>query len=194
MGPEAAGQAFDSQRVSSDDFMKSGSAIAVNDNLVVRVGGRYYPWAVAAPIVLGILTFGQVLISPNEGAIDVEQPIVIFDGKAVTTTPTAVPTAGWKLWPSWGSMRRPKTAERPVLSREAMMVATEAALKSNLTQEYLRMAGYYMRPRKVRTNSPSSVQLASMNLKEGSNKITFTFETRVWGKQQVCPCTSLEAL
>ncbi|CAM6126780.1 unnamed protein product [Calypogeia fissa] len=183
MGLEAAAKVFSSERVTLEEFKNSGSAIAANDKLVVRVGGRYYPWMVAAPIVLGILAFGQVLIAPNEGAIAVEQPIVVFDGKAASNASTSS-GGGWKIWP-FGGIRRPKTPERALLSRELMMVATEAALKSSVRQEYLRMAGYYKRPRKVRTNSPSSQQLASLNLKEGSNKITFTFETRVWGKQQV---------
>lgn len=185
MGLEAAAEAFTTEKITLDEFKKSGSSIAANDKLVVKVGGRYYPWAVAAPIVIGILAFGQVLVAPDEGAIAVEQSIVVFDGKAAENTATTISGGGWKIWP-FGAIRRPKTPERGVLAtREAMMVATEAALKSSVTAEYLRMAGYYKRPRKVRTNSPSSQQLASLNLKEGSNKITFTFETRVWGKQQV---------
>jgi hypothetical protein len=47
--------------------------------------------------------------------------------------------------------------------------------------------GYYERPRKskVQTIIPTSQMLAQMNLKEGSNRITFTFFTRMLGKQQV---------
>lgn len=43
-----------------------------------------------------------------------------------------------------------------------------------------------LKENKVRSFLPTSQMLASMNLKEGSNRITFTFCTRVLGKQQVC--------
>ena len=37
----------------------------------------------------------------------------------------------------------------------------------------------------VRFISPTSKQLASLNLKEGGNTVTFTFYTAVLGKQEV---------
>lgn len=37
----------------------------------------------------------------------------------------------------------------------------------------------------VRAISPTSEQLASLNLKEGRNTVTFTFSTSMLGKQQV---------
>lgn len=37
----------------------------------------------------------------------------------------------------------------------------------------------------VRANTPTSEQLASLNLKEGRNVITFTFSTGMLGKQRV---------
>lgn len=36
-----------------------------------------------------------------------------------------------------------------------------------------------------RATSPTSEQLASLNLKEGRNTVTFTFSTAMLGKQQV---------
>lgn len=39
--------------------------------------------------------------------------------------------------------------------------------------------------RKAQTNTPTSEQLSSLNLKEGPNIITFTFVSNVFGKQQV---------
>lgn len=38
---------------------------------------------------------------------------------------------------------------------------------------------------KVRANAPTSEQLASLNLKEGSNIITFSFSTPMMGRRQV---------
>lgn len=38
----------------------------------------------------------------------------------------------------------------------------------------------------IRVLSPTTEQLASLNLKEGKNIVTFTFSTQMLGKQQVC--------
>lgn len=42
--------------------------------------------------------------------------------------------------------------------------------------------------KKVRVKTPTSEQLASLNLKEGRNTVTFTFATAMLGKQQVGCC------
>lgn len=41
------------------------------------------------------------------------------------------------------------------------------------------------RKKKFRANTPTSEQVASLNLREGINTITFTFSTAMLGKQQV---------
>jgi len=99
-------------------------------------------------------------------------------------------SGGWKLWPF--PLRRPKTPEKngssPVISREALMVATKGGLDSALVTNLVSESDYYMRTRKsnkVRSFVPTSQMLESMNLKEGRNRITFTFITQVLGKQQV---------
>lgn len=38
----------------------------------------------------------------------------------------------------------------------------------------------------IRVLSPTTEQLASLNLKEGKNIVTFTFSTQMLGKQQAC--------
>lgn len=38
---------------------------------------------------------------------------------------------------------------------------------------------------------PTSAELASLGLKPGRNVIKFTFETSMWGKQEVCTCAYL---
>lgn len=40
----------------------------------------------------------------------------------------------------------------------------------------------------MRVLSPTTEQLASLNLKEGRNSVTFTFSTAMLGKQQVICC------
>lgn len=61
MGLDAAERAFQSEAVSFEKFISGPQAIVSNDRLVCRVGGRYYPWKVVAPTVLGMLAFGRVV-------------------------------------------------------------------------------------------------------------------------------------
>lgn len=42
--------------------------------------------------------------------------------------------------------------------------------------------------KKIRATTPTSEQLASLNLKEGRNVVTFTFSTAMLGEQQVICC------
>ncbi|XP_024542756.1 phosphatidate phosphatase PAH1 isoform X2 [Selaginella moellendorffii] len=69
---------------------------------------------------------------------------------------------------------------------EQKIVATEAALHNSIATGLIRNG--YWTSWKLTSNKtliPTSEQLASLKLKPGRNKITFTFTTRVLGKQQV---------
>ncbi|KAJ7523931.1 hypothetical protein O6H91_18G068900 [Diphasiastrum complanatum] len=189
MGKEAAAKAFDSEKLSLQRFKSSGASIAGNEKLVVRVGGKYYPWTVAAPIILGMLAFGQFVFPDTEGEIVVEAPAAVKYPKAVLDASTT--SAGlWRLWPFL--LRRPKTPEKgnakSTFSTKALLVASTMAVEAPLTNDFLHKNGYYGYPLRrhiLRTKVPTSKQLASLNLKEGKNKITFTFFTNVLGSQQV---------
>ncbi|BBN06508.1 phosphatidate phosphatase LPIN [Marchantia polymorpha subsp. ruderalis] len=186
---EASSSSAETAEVSGN--IPVSAEIAADDKLVVVVGGRLYPWTVAAPEVLGILAIGQVRVAPPaEGSITGEEPGVAADGKPAAGTLTATTSGGWKfgIWPFTRTTKPIEQVSAATLlprNSEALMLATDAAISSCLTKEIMLRNGFYRKPRKVRTNSPSSQQLASLGLKEGSNKITFTFVTRVLGKQQV---------
>lgn len=186
MGTEAAAQAFDSQKLSLEDFHNSGAAITKNKKLVVKIGGRYFPWDAAAPIILGMVSFGfEEPVNP-EGAIPVEW---VENTLGRCTSDSFVTSGGgWKLWPF--RFRRIKTAERKsvsMLPKDQLMVDPEAALQSSFDGALEIKSDFYRRTgrHKVRSNTPTSGQLSSLNLKDGQNMITFTFSTRVLGKQQV---------
>jgi phosphatidate phosphatase LPIN len=140
------------------------------------------------PVVLGMLSFEQVVTDNTQGDIPAEELNPSPDKKEVGALITAG-SGGWKLWPF--PLRRSKTPEMngsaPLISREALMVAANAGVGSALVNDLVSEGDYYLRSRKnkVRSFLPTSQMLSSMNLKEGSNRITFTFFTRVLGKQQV---------
>ncbi|KAG0574483.1 hypothetical protein KC19_VG265400 [Ceratodon purpureus] len=140
------------------------------------------------PVVLGMLSFGQVVTDNTQGDTPAGGLNSSPDKKEVGALITAG-SGGWKLWPF--PLRRSKTPEMigstPVISREALMAAASAGMDSALVNKLVSEGDYYLRSRKnkVRSFLPSSQMLSSLNLKEGSNRITFTFFTRVLGKQQV---------
>eukprot|EP00250_Pteridium_aquilinum_P019961 c24645_g1_i1 orf=805-3201(+) len=98
------------------------------------------------------------------------------------------PPSRWSLWPLW--FRRSRIEKGPLSasldSNQALLAAANVAIESPFTEELLKKNGYYKwQPKtKVRTYVPTSAQLALLNLKDGPNKVTFTF-SRVLGKTQV---------
>ncbi|XP_040996379.1 phosphatidate phosphatase PAH1 [Juglans microcarpa x Juglans regia] len=90
---------------------------------------------------------------------------------------------GWRIWPFRRS--RSKKGMPPALTNGITSNA-ESALEStvgvNAEKTLLRLK---RENKMVRAMTPTSEQLASLNLKEGKNTVTFTFSTAMLGKQQV---------
>ncbi|GLJ48230.1 hypothetical protein SUGI_1018340 [Cryptomeria japonica] len=184
MGSDAASQAFDSFRVSAEQFHNSGPAITKNENLVVKIGGHYFPWDAAAPIILEMVSFGLEGPVQSKGAIHVERVEKALEKYASDSFVS--PRGGWKILHSL--FRRSKVPQRSfsaqTIPRNDLLGESQVALQDSFDgslNDYYRKTG----KRKMRSNTPTSEQLASLNLKEGQNIITFTFSTRVLGKQQV---------
>ncbi|XP_022951702.1 phosphatidate phosphatase PAH2-like isoform X1 [Cucurbita moschata] len=98
---------------------------------------------------------------------------------------TAVPVGNWKLWPF--SFKRSSSGK---VTPSAVDGYTDFDTKKGSDRNigvdgevsiFKRKAEKKM----VRFISPTSKQLASLNLKEGGNTVTFTFYTAVLGKQEV---------
>ncbi|KAK6146958.1 hypothetical protein DH2020_017870 [Rehmannia glutinosa] len=103
--------AFNANLISAEEFKLSAASIVKNENLIIRLQGKYLPWGKAAHIIL--------------------------ESQLVVATPTAH-----------------SDAESP-------------------------------RKQIIRTNIPTTDQIASLNLKEGMNIVKFVFSTRVLGSQKV---------
>ncbi|XP_038903657.1 phosphatidate phosphatase PAH1-like [Benincasa hispida] len=197
MGLHAAAEAFDAHRVSAEEFEKSASSIIKNENLIIRFGERYMSWEKAAPIVLGMAAFGIDLEVDPKDAISVEQDDSLR-AEEDESTPTPAGRR-WRLWPI--PFRRVKTLDHSNSnsSNEEIFVDSESTLQNlqaeqsprlqNLQAEQSpRLQNGSKEPFKrqlVRTNVPTTEQIASLNLKEGQNMIAFTFSTRVLGTQKV---------
>lgn len=162
-----------------EKFVSLGPALVKNDRLVVKIGGHYFPWDAAAPIILGMAAFGREQIFEPKGIIAVDQVEKTFEGdpsRAIVTS-----SGSWGLWPF--SFRRSRTMS-PALNGTNGFHAENAPDKTGdmITEKNIPKAKV---PKMVRSIIPTSEQLASLNLKEGQNMITFTFSTPVLGKQQV---------
>lgn len=182
----AAAEAFNAHRISAEEFKSSASSIIKNASLIVRFRGQYLPWEKAAHIALGIAAFGLDLPIEPKDAILVEQEDTSKaknDDSGLTSTPSG---RRWRLWPI--PFRRVKTLDHTNSnsSNEEEFVDSESVLP-NSQIETPTSESRNESPRKqfVRTNVPTNEQIASLNLKDGQNNITFSFSTRVLGKQQV---------
>ncbi|KAF3778325.1 Phosphatidate phosphatase [Nymphaea thermarum] len=184
MGIAAAAQAFEAHQISEGEFKASGASIIKNKNLIVRCKEKYLPWEKAAALILGMVAFGLEFPSDPLDAIPVEQDVI---SRLNSQGTSPLPSRGWRFWSI--PFRRVKTLEQSnsnSFNDEVSMLSeppsespsvTTAAPSNNKTDS----------PRKqlMRTNIPTSEQIASLNLKDGQNVITFSFCTKVLGKQQV---------
>ncbi|XP_068641522.1 phosphatidate phosphatase PAH2-like isoform X2 [Aristolochia californica] len=172
MGAEAASQAFDSEKLDLEKFTSLGPSIVKNDRLVVRINGCYFPWESAAPIILGMVSFGHGHIFEPKGAITVEQLERPHEGETV-------PSGGsWRIWPFNFGKSKSSASPPPNISNENVG-ENQSTSNDSITSKTKSTK------KKVRSLVPMSEQLASLNLKEGRNVVTFTFSTAMLGRQQV---------
>ena len=184
MGAAAASQAFDAEKLDMDKFASLGPDVLKKDNLVVRISGHYFPWDAAAPIVLGMLSLGKEQILELKGMIAVDQVEKTLEGdpaKAIVTS-----GGSWRLWPFRRS--RAISSVQPVINNTRQSDAENASEMTAGTDGNDNVCKPKLTKKKVRVITPTSEQLASLNLKEGRNTITFTFSTAMLGEQQVTCC------
>lgn len=183
MGLGAAFEAFNSEKISMEKFHALGSPLLKNEKLVARIGGRYLPWSSAAPIVLEIIAFGVEPIFRPQDVIMVER--AEKNGLEDPSIARVSSEGSWKLWPF--GFKRSKTIKVVQLTREGSNQLNPGA--TTLTSKSLSKDDFIQKPKnmkkKVRLFTPSSEEIASLNLKEGSNVVTFRFSTAMLGQQQV---------
>ncbi|KAK8497715.1 hypothetical protein V6N13_103464 [Hibiscus sabdariffa] len=188
MGAEAACKAFDAEKLDSEKFSSLGADVVKNDRLVVQIDGRYFPWDAAAPILLGMVAFGSEEIIEPKGMIPVDRV-----GKSIEGDPSKaiVPQTGnWRLWPFSLKRSKSRRAMQPAAVDTRGFYADSAAdFTFYSDDDDDDDDDNFLTPKPVkkmtRAITPTSEQLASLNLKDGMNQITFAFCTAMLGKQQV---------
>ncbi|CAH8390769.1 unnamed protein product [Eruca vesicaria subsp. sativa] len=156
MGAEAASQAFNSEKLDMETFASLGPSVLENDKLILKIGGCYFPWEAAAPIILGVVSFGTAKVFEPKGMIAVER----------NEKPGDVAPEGGSWWP---------------FSRRRSRNDSESSSKDAGEPEEKQQEKPLPRPVKkmVRALAPTSEQLASLDLKEGMNTVNFTFSTNI---------------
>lgn len=179
MGSSAAAEAFDAHCISEEEFKLSSASIAKNENFVVRIHGNYLPWDKAAPIIIGMAVYDMELIVEPSDAIPVEQE----DATETRIDESGAPTGrGWRLWPI--PFRRVKTIENTTTTTEDIVTDSEPASLQAI-EATPRLDKESPQKQLMRTNVPTSDQIASLDLKEGQNVLTFISNSRVLGPQKV---------
>lgn len=186
MGLSAAAEAFDAHRISAQEFGNSATSIIQNENLVIRFRGRYWHWDKVAPVLLGMAAFGIHLPVDPKDSITVEQDDSTRPENEDVENISTPSGHRWRLWSS--PFRRVKKNELngDDTSNEEVFLDTESEFQTpTLTSQH-----DIDTPRKriSRTYIPTTEQIASLNLKEGQNRIKFTFPTKVLGVQKVSHC------
>lgn len=182
MGRTSADEVFQQHLVSEEDLKVSGPAIIKNANLIVKVDGNYFVWSKVSHVVLGKAVFGPDFSVEPVDAIAVERQETPRSGEdSLGMSPSS---RRWRLWPI--PFRISRSLQRSNSdSSEDIFLDTETVLSPMDEQAPENNKNQSPRKQFVRTLIPTSEQVSSLNLKEGQNIITFSFCTRVFGKQQV---------
>jgi len=182
MGSVAAAEVFEAHRISSVDFTSSAPSIIKNPNLVIKFKERYMTWEKASPLVLGMAVYGLDLPVEPKDTVPVEQDQALKSRDNDLGSSSA--GRRWRLWPI--PFRKVKTFDHTNsnTSNEEVFLDSESGSFADQTTPTSSSQGS---PGKqfLRTNVPTNEQIASLNLKDGQNLVTFSFSTRVLGTQQV---------
>lgn len=115
--------------------------------------------------------------------VDVDQVEKIITGDPSKASVTS--SGSWKLWPFPFRRTNSHKAMQPNLNDSRspdVENASESTVGMDSSNTVLTPKGM---KKTERATTPTSEQLASLNLKEGRNTVTFTFSTAMLGKQQV---------
>lgn len=181
MGSVAAAEVFEAHRISAVDFTSSAPSIIKNQNLVIKFKDKYLTWEKAAPIVLGLAAFGLDLPVEPKDTIPMEQDYALKSRDDDLGSSSS--GRRWRLWPI--PFRRVKTVEHTNSNSSNEEVFLDSECASFIEPSPTSSTPGSPRKQFIRTNVPTNEQIASLNLKDGQNLVTFSFCTRVLGTQQV---------
>ncbi|KAL1813182.1 hypothetical protein DCAR_0625479 [Daucus carota subsp. sativus] len=178
MGSREAAEVFDAHRIFEEEYKTSPASVIKNENLVVRFQKKYLTWEKAAPIVLGMAAYGLDLPVKQSDIIRVEHDEILKHGEDEGALPSTPSGRRWRLWSL--PFRRVKTLEHAAsnLTTEEVAANVEPMVSTSASS----VVNDSPRKQLLRTNVPTSEEIASLNLKEGKNMVNFIFSAGVLGK------------
>ncbi|CAJ2641002.1 phosphatidate phosphatase LPIN3 [Trifolium pratense] len=118
-----------------------------------------------------------------------------FKDTALNHPPGGTSTTGssqggnWRIWPFPSLSRTVSRESLPPIPNDAKITSNGNSPENKISTDVNKNDTKPPKPnrtkKKVRETTPTSEQIASLNLKEGRNIVTFTFSTAMLGKQQV---------
>ncbi|KAK9068494.1 hypothetical protein SSX86_012608 [Deinandra increscens subsp. villosa] len=181
MGLSTASATFNAHRIPEEEFRVSAASIIKNDSLIVKIEDKYFTWDKVAHIVLGMAAYGLELPVEPKDAIPVD-----WNGPSENAGLASTSSGRrWRLWPI--PFRRIKTLDHnnSNLSADDVFLDSESVFDSPQPLETTPTSAKSPQKQFVRTQVPTTEQIASLNLKEGQNMVSFIFSTRVLGVQKV---------
>ncbi|KAJ0975992.1 hypothetical protein J5N97_017957 [Dioscorea zingiberensis] len=175
MGADAANEAFNSAKVNVEEISALGPSLVKNDKLVVKIRGHYFPWDAAAPIILRMISFGQEHVFEHQGMIAVD--------RAEKNLKADTMNGSWRLWPF--NFKKSKSISSVQSTPESTILIDSKSTDSSRNLSGDKFMQKLNVVKKVQSLTPSSEEIATLDLKEGRNVVTFSFSTAMLGQQQV---------
>lgn len=170
---------FDKHLVSSEDF-QANPGLLKDPSLVVRIGGTFYPWDVAAPIIMSKLVFSAPLGEATIGDLllaSKSSSEATAAAEAAEADDSARKGTGW--WP-FGSKEQQRAAQggtsmqavSPTVPRAAVVPEPPAETKEALAE--LKQC--------TKSLTLDTTALMELNLKDGANDAEFTVISKMQGR------------
>lgn len=128
-----------------------------------------------------MICFGQEILSDPLGMTQVDESV-----KKYGASRSLVASRGsWNLWPFFNRSKTISNSEATSKGKMEMTDDLTSRSTGNMTLES--SVPKEKGPKKVQSLTPTTEELASLNLKEGKNLVKFSFSTPMLGLQQVFP-------
>jgi phosphatidate phosphatase LPIN len=171
---------FQQHVVSFDKFQEEISTIIANQNLVVKLNGRYFNWSTAGPIILSALVFQKPISNESVSQlVEVNMPKPQKVNK----------TEQQQKKKSWFFFNKNPTTETATKSEDLIKKPIPINLSSPTpspppsTQSSKQQQS--KQRRRIKSTRLSSEHIKKLNLKPGANQITYSITTAIQGTTKI---------
>eukprot|EP01102_Stenamoeba_stenopodia_P019264 TRINITY_DN722_c0_g1_i1.p1 TRINITY_DN722_c0_g1~~TRINITY_DN722_c0_g1_i1.p1 ORF type:complete len:1004 (-),score=227.64 TRINITY_DN722_c0_g1_i1:70-3081(-) len=168
------------ENIISQTQFKTNPELLFSTDVLFKINDKIYPWSIAGPVVMSLLLYGQPL-----------DPSVIEQlEKKATEKLQKQESKGWRSWLGYGWLSRSRGRSNSIqpspsptilpVGDDTKVVAVATTDGATLVTTATTQTTYT-----IKSLRPTSEELASLSLRSGENKITFTVSSELRGQQQV---------